>query len=134
MTMPLVKFNVPRSLPGDRLDGLRNAVHEALVATANVPQDDLFHVVHRLEARDFISDPVFPGMARSADAVVIEITFRMGRTEGQKQALYREIVRLAQANSAMRPDDIMIVLTENTSLDWSFGGGVAHYAQDALTV
>ena len=132
--MPLVKFNVPRSLPEDRVAGLRSAVHEALVTAANVPQDDLFHIVHRLEPDSLISDPVFPGRARSSDAVVIEITFRMGRTEVQKQELYRTIVRLAQANAAMRPDDIMVVLTENTSLDWSFGGGVAHYALAAVPV
>jgi 4-oxalocrotonate tautomerase len=28
----------------------------------------------------------------------------------------------------LRPEDIMVVLTENTSLDWSFGAGVAQYA------
>ena len=132
--MPLVKFNVPRSLPQDRLDGLRNAVHKALVTTSNVPQDDLFHVVHRLEASDFISDPVFPGMARSGEAVIVEITFRMGRTDAQKQALYREIARLAKVKSGFRPEDVMVVLTENTSLDWSFGRGVAHYAQVAPAV
>lgn len=106
--MPLVKFNVPRSLPDDRVAGLRSAVHEALVSTANVPQDDLFHIIHRLEPDSFVSDPAFPGMARSSDAVVIEITFRMGRTELQKQELYRKIVRLAQADAALRPDDIMV--------------------------
>jgi len=126
--MPLVRFNVPSSLPEDRVSGLRSAVHEALVTAANVPQDDLFHDVHRLETDSFMSDPVFPGMARSADAVVIEIIFRMGRTDVQKQELFSKIARLAQAKAAMRPDDIMVVLTENTSLDWSFGGGVAHYA------
>ncbi|MGJ8571714.1 MAG: tautomerase family protein [Hoeflea sp.] len=123
--MPLV--------PEDRVTGLRSAVHEALVTTANMPQDDLFHIVHRLAPAGFISDPVFPGMARSSDAVVIEITFRMGRTEVEKQALYRKIVRFAQADAAMRSDDIMVVLTENTSLDWSFGG-VAHYALNPVPV
>lgn len=132
--MPLVKFNIPQTLPEHRIAALRSAVHEALVTTANVPQDDLFHIIHRLEPSSFITDPAFPGMARSPDAVVIEITFRMGRTEVEKQELYRKIVRLAQTNNAMRPDDIMVVLTENTSLDWSFGRGVAHYALNPVPV
>lgn len=126
--MPLVKFNVPQTLPNDRLAGLRSAVHEALVATANVPPDDLFHVVHRLDQSGLLVDPGFLGVDRSSEAVIIEITFRMGRTDSQKQALYRQIARLAQARAAMRPEDVVVVLTENTSLDWSFGQGVAHYA------
>ena len=130
--MPLVKFNVPQSLPDDRVAGLRRAVHEALVATANVPEDDLFHVVHRLDAKSLVVDPAFPSLQRSADTAIVEITFRMGRTDTQKQALYREIVRLAQLKSGFRPEDVMVVLTENTSLDWSFGAGVAHYAPERV--
>ncbi|MCC0034186.1 MAG: tautomerase family protein [Hoeflea sp.] len=130
--MPLVKFNVPQSLPDGRVAGLRRAVHEALVATANVPEDDLFHVIHRLDAKSLVIDPAFPSLERSADTAIVEITFRMGRTDTQKQALYREIVRLAQVKSGFRPEDVMVVLTENTSLDWSFGAGVAHYALERV--
>lgn len=130
--MPLVKFNVPQSLPDERVAGLRRAVHEALVATANVPEDDLFHVVNRLDAKSLVVDPAFPSLERSADAAIVEIIFRMGRTDTQKQALYREIVRLAQLKSGFRPQDVMVVLTENTSLDWSFGAGVAHYAPERV--
>lgn len=132
--MPLVKFNVPQTFPTDRVAGLCDAVHEALVATANVPSDDRFHVVHRHDASSLLIDPAFPGMKRSADAVVVEITFRMGRTQLQKQSLFSGIVRLAEAKAGMRPDDVMIVLTENTSLDWSFGGGVAQYAETPVPV
>lgn len=132
--MPLVKFNVPQSLSHDRVVGLRDAVHEALIATANVPPDDRFHVVHRHAADSLLIDPGYLGVTRSPDSVIVEITFRMGRTEVQKQALYREAVRLAQVKAGMRPEDVMIVLTENTSLDWSFGGGVAHYARAPVSV
>jgi 4-oxalocrotonate tautomerase len=130
--MPLVKFNVPQSLPEDRVAGLRRAVHEALVATANVPEDDLFHVVHRLDAKSLVVDPAFPSVRRRPEAAIVEIIFRMGRTDTQKQALFREIVRLAQARSGFRPEDVMVVLTENTSLDWSFGAGVAYYAPERV--
>lgn len=132
--MPLVKFSVPQSLADDRVVGLRDAVHEALVATANVPEDDLFHVVHRLDPSSLILNPSFPGLERSPEAVIVEITFRMGRTETQKQALYRDIARLAQARAAIRPEDVMVVLFENTSLDWSFGSGIAHCALDPVPV
>ena len=130
--MPLVRFNVPQALSADRLAGLRDAVHEALVAFANVPQDDRFHIVHRFDPEALLLDAEFPGHARSPDAVIVEITFRLGRTDDQKKGLFREIARLARARAGMQPDDVMVVLSENTSLDWSFGGGVAHYAQTPL--
>jgi len=126
--MPLVTFNVPLTLSNDRVTGLRDAVHEALVTTAEVPSDDRFHVVHRHDASGLSIDPGFLGVVRGPDAVIVEITFRMGRTQHQKQALYNEIARLALAKAGFRSEDVMVVLTENTSLDWSFGGGVAQYA------
>ncbi|KJS17657.1 MAG: hypothetical protein VR78_05905 [Hoeflea sp. BRH_c9] len=132
--MPLVKFNVPQSLSQQRLAGLCDAVHEALVATANVPPDDRFHVVYRHDASSLLIDPAFMGITRGPEAVIVEITFRMGRTQQQKQALFRGIARLALARAGMRPYDVMIVLTENTSLDWSFGGGVAQYAEAPVPV
>lgn len=129
--MPLVKFNVAYTLSDHRVAGLCDAVHEALVATAKVPSDDRFHVVHRHGATGLLIDPGFMGIERGPEAVIVEITFRMGRTDDQKRALFAEITRLAEARAGLRPEDVMIVLTENTSLDWSFGGGIAQYAPAA---
>ena len=125
--MPLVTFHVPAILQQDRVEALCDAVQDALVMTANVPQDDRFQVVCRHEPSDLRIDRNFLGLKRGPEAVIVEITFRMGRTLHQKQALFRTIARLAHLRAGMRPDDVMIVLTENTALDWSFGGGVAHY-------
>ena len=127
--MPLVTFHVPLTLSPERVSALSDAVHETLVAVANVPADDRFHVVHRHDASTLLIDPGFLGIARGPEAVIVTITFRMGRTETQKQALYSGVARLAEARAGLRPDDVMIVLTENTSLDWSFGAGVAQYAE-----
>ena len=132
--MPLVKFNVPQTLSKERVAELCDAVHEALVANAKVPADDRFHVVHRLEASSLLIDPAFMGIKRGADAVIVEITFRMGRTQPQKQALFSGIARLAEAKAGIHPEDVMIVLTENTSLDWSFGSGVAQYAEAPVSI
>lgn len=129
--MPLVVFNVPESLSDDRVAGLREAVHESLVEHAGIPADDRFHVVHRLGAAGLHADPAFLGVDRSAEAVIVTITFRMGRTDDQKRALFAEIARLARHKAGIRPEDVMVVLTENTSLDWSFGSGIAQYAPAA---
>ena len=126
--MPLVTFNVPRSLTRERVTGLCDAVHEALVDIANVPADDRFHILCRHDPLDLQIDRTFLGVNRGPEAVIVEIAFRMGRTENQKRALFNRIATSAFAKAGLRPNDVMIVLTENTSLDWSFGGGVAQYA------
>ena len=126
--MPLVTFHIPQTLTEDRVAHLCDAVHESLVATANVPADDRFHVIHRHDRHGLVISPEFLGISRGPEAVIVEITFRMGRTDDQKRALFAGITRLAAARAGLRQEDVMIVLTENTSLDWSFGGGIAQYS------
>lgn len=129
--MPLVTLHVPESLAPDRVAAVSEAVHEALVATVNIPATDRFHVIHRHDATTLIIDPDFPGVQRSGEAVIITIALRIGRTDDQKTALFAEVARLVRAKADIRPDDVMIVLNENTSMDWSFARGVAHYARPA---
>lgn len=126
--MPLVRLDVPDHLPPPIVRALADAVHEALVATAKVPPDDRFQVVTRHAAEHLLIDPGFLGVARGPGAVVVQVFLRGGRTDEVKRALYRSIVEGAAARGGVRPEDVMVVLTENQSPDWSFGGGVAHYA------
>jgi phenylpyruvate tautomerase PptA (4-oxalocrotonate tautomerase family) len=53
-----------------------------------------------------------------------------GRTTQKKQALYARIVDLLEQNAGIRPQDVMIILTENTQENWSFGNGIAQLARE----
>ena len=44
-----------------------------------------------------------------------------------KKAFYRGTVELLSAHAQVRPEDVLIGLTENDLIDWSFGNGVAQY-------
>ena len=70
-------------------------------------------------------DPQFLDVVRGKDASAVHITLRTGRTGDQKRALYAQIADSAFRNAAMRTEDIMIVLSENTLPDRSFGNGIA---------
>lgn len=126
--MPLVRISVPETMPVDDIRNFADAVHAAMVATVDVPDTDRFQIITS-HARDrLMIDPAYFNVERSARAAIVHITFRRGRSNAQKRALYREIAAKAHQSCGMRPADIMVVLTENERIDWSFGDGIAQMA------
>ncbi len=125
--MPLVRIDVPGETAPERVEALASAVHAALVDAVGIPADDRFQVVTPHGPRGLKIDPSFPGVARGPDACIVQITFRQGRSADIKRELYLQIGLRAQATAGWRPEDIMIVLHENSAIDWSFGGGIAQY-------
>ena len=126
--MPLVRITLRRPHPPEFLRDLSDAVHEALVTQANVPQDDKFHIIELVEPDHLIAHPSYGGVQRSEGLVIIQITLNAGRTNEIKKNLYADIVRRLQAAVDIRPDDVLISLVEVTKENWSFGNGLATYA------
>jgi phenylpyruvate tautomerase PptA (4-oxalocrotonate tautomerase family) len=69
----------------------------------------------------------WPGISRFA-LVIIQITWKEGRTVEQKKALYKAIVDGLASELSLRREDVFIGLTEFKPENWSFGNGVAQYA------
>lgn len=104
-----------------------DAVHAALVAAANVPADDRFHIIEEVEADHLIAHPSYGGVSRGEGLIVIQITLN-NRTLDVKRELYAEIARRLQEAVDVRPDDVLVSLIEVSKENWSFGGGRATYA------
>lgn len=98
---------------------------DAMTETISVPNDDLFQILGGHDTGGVRYDPDYLGVHRDDGIVFAAITMRVGRTGAQKKALYRRIVELAAARADVRPENVLISLTENQSIDWSFGNGVA---------
>lgn len=126
--MPFVKIYLRRGKSPEYLRSVGDAVHDALVATANVPADDRFQVIQELDADLLIAHPTYGGVNRSDDLIIVEITLNAGRTVDVKKALYAGIAERLQRAIDVRPDDVMVSLVEVTKENWSFGGGRATYA------
>ena len=123
-----MKIYAPKTKSAHDLRKISDGVHNALVAHANVPADDRFHIINRLERDEIVADASYGGVTRSENLIVIEITLNQGRTLEIKKNLYADIVaRLGRALD-VRPDDVLISLIEVTKENWSFGGGRATYA------
>ena len=125
--MPLVRITLRKGRSPEFLRDVSNAVHDALVATANVPADDKFHVIEEVESDRLIAHPSYGGVNRGEGLIVVQITLNAGRTLDVKRALYADIARRLQESVDVRPDDLLVSLVEVTKENWSFGGGRMTY-------
>ncbi|MCW8376710.1 tautomerase family protein [Streptomyces justiciae] len=126
--MPFVRIDALNAGP-ERLDALGRAVHEALVETLGIPPDDHFQVLTGHDgANSTLRYGDYLGVRRDEGIVYVAITMRAGRTPDRKRALYRRIAELAHAYAGTEPRNVFVTVTENASIDWSLGHGVAQYA------
>ena len=126
--MPLVEITLRKGKSAEYLRSVADAVHEALVAQANVPADDRFQIINQVDDESLIAHPSYGGVSRTRDLVVVRITLNAGRTVEIKKDLYADIARRLGRAADVRADDVMICLVEVTKENWSFGGGRATYA------
>lgn len=126
--MPFVRIDALRAGPA-RLDALGRAVHDALMETIGIPDDDRFQVlVGHDGAHSSLRYGGYLGIDRDDGIVFVAITMRAGRGPEQKRALYRRIAELAHAYAGTEPRNVFVTVTENASVDWSLGDGLAQYA------
>jgi 4-oxalocrotonate tautomerase len=125
--MPLVRISLQAGKPESYRDVISRQVYEAMRETLEIPEGDRFQVITEHGDRQLVADPAFMGMQRSADFLLIQIFLSRGRSTEVKQALYRSIAERLATSPGIRPDDVMIVLTEVGLEDWSFGRGEAQY-------
>lgn len=122
--MPFVRTAVARDTSPDHKAKIVQSIHDALVESIGMPQDELFNLVTEYGSDEFFFDRTFNGIARSETIVVVEITMRRGRSDAMKRALYAAIAKNLEVNAGLSPKDVFIFLHENDYSDWSVGNGV----------
>jgi 4-oxalocrotonate tautomerase len=127
--MPLVRIDLLQGKSVEYRRSLGNAVHEAMIATIDVPADDRFQIVTEHAPNDFAVDDEYLGIQRSADCVIIQITLNDTRTVDQKRALYRTLADILNRQLGVRREDVFVSLVEVRKENWSFGNGEAQYAK-----
>jgi len=125
--MPLIRISMRRGRPASHPAAIVDGIYRALRATFEVPENDLFAVVHQHDADEFVFDANYFGFERSAGLVVIQLTVSDTRGVAQKKALYAAIAANLQKEPGLKPDDIFVNLVEVKREDWSFGAGIAQY-------
>ena len=125
--MPFVRIEMMDHMPKSLQKEIADAVHSALVATVGIPPEDRFQII-TAHAGSLIYDPGYLGISRTDNIVMIEIHLSVGRTLEIKKALFAGINdRLVELG--LRGEDVMVHLIETQSVNWSFGNGIAQYAE-----
>ena len=126
--MPLTRIDIPAGKPPEYGRAVLDTVYETLHAVAAVPEADRFQILTEHDAAHLDISPDYLGIARSAAAIVIQITLNEGRSVEVKRELYRALAESLHERVGIRPEDVTINLVEVKKENWSFGNGEAPYA------
>ena len=121
--MPFTKIMVQNGMTNEQKKHIATGVHNAMVESLKIPQDDFFQLITEYKMEDFFFDKNFLGISRSNNLIVIQITMRRGRSVAMKEKLYETIADNLNKEAKIRSEDIFIYLTENDFSDWSVGKG-----------
>jgi 4-oxalocrotonate tautomerase len=123
--MPMTQIYLCSGKPSSYRRAVADGIQKALTDAISVPAEERFQVIVELNRENFLFDPGFRNISRSQDFMIILITLKSGRSDALKRVLYQAIIRELSRNPGVRSEDVMIVLRENGSADWSFGNGLA---------
>jgi 4-oxalocrotonate tautomerase len=127
--MPLVRIDHAAGKPASYRAAISQGVHDAMVSTFNVPDDDHFQIIgEHAPGIAIVHAPSYLGIKYSDELVIIQITCNDTRTIDQKKALFANIADNLAQRPGLRRQDIVINLVEVKKENWSFGNGEAQYA------
>ncbi len=126
--MPILRVEMPRGKSREYKLGIGDVVYAAMRATLNVPEDDRFQIFTEHATEDLAVDQNYLGIARSSDALILQITLNEGRTTDMKRAFYKAVADGLHTRLGVRREDVMINLVEVKKENWSFGNGETPYA------
>ena len=109
--MPLVRIDLQKGRDAAYRRRAGQIVYEALVSATGVPPNDLFQIIGEHATENFIYDPDYAGIHRTAELIFVQVVFNEGRTIEQKRALYKaiadglsELLGLQEGRRLRQPD------------------------------
>ena len=127
--MPLVRIDLIEGKSAEFRKTLGEIIYRAMRETINVPENDKFQIITEHPPEDLNIADNYLGNTYSKDIVLIQITMNGGRTVEVKKAFFKRIADDIHAQLKLKRDDVFINLVECVKENWSFGGGIAQYAE-----
>jgi 4-oxalocrotonate tautomerase len=121
--MPLARVDLIKGKPSNYHRTIGDVVYKAMVEILKAPENDRFQVINEHDADNFVYDPTFFGIERSADVAFVQLTLAEGRTLEQKRGFYKQVVDELNQRLNLRREHVFISLVATGREDWSFGNG-----------
>ena len=129
--MPLLYIDLIEGRNPSEVQGLVDAVHEAVVDAFEVPPRDRYQVVRTHPAHEIVAWDTGLGITRSAQQVIVHVVSRR-RTRVMKEKFYELLASNLADRCGLDPADLIVSITENGDEDWSFGHGRAQFLTGEL--
>jgi len=128
--MPVTRVVIRDGKTPEYKQALMNEIYEAMRETVAIKDGDRFMAITEHTSDEFAYGS-FLGIERSDDLVQIQVFWARGKTVEAKLAMYRRIVERLGENPGIRPEDVLISVTETAAENWSFGNGETQFYKPA---
>src|SRR3569623_3189846 len=82
--MPLARIDMPAGKSAEYKRHVSDVIYEAIIGILKAPEGDRFHVINEHQPDTLFIDRHFLGIERTADAMIIQVTLRRGRSDEVK--------------------------------------------------
>ncbi len=124
--MPVIRVTLNKGKSPEYLAAVSESIYSALREQFVLSEGDKFHIFEQLDASTFIYDRDFISkQPRTNDFMIIQIVAD-ARRETEKTATFKAICDKLAASPGVKPQDVTVVLSTNSTLeDFSLGYGVS---------
>lgn len=119
--MPLVNISVLKGKSPQYIKAIADGINSAVIETMGFPADDRYQIIHEVDPH------CLQFQERTEDRVMMHLVMRAGRSNKSKQAFYAKAVQNLKADPGIDPNNVLLTITENHDIDWSFGDGIAQF-------
>lgn len=126
--MPLVRISLMQGRPVEFGRRVSEIVYQTMAEKLFIPNKDNFQIITQHDRNSLIYSIDYLGIQRTDGILFIQITLSEGRTVEHKKAFYKRLAERLRNELQMRMEDVVINLIEVKKENWSFGNGIAQYA------
>lgn len=115
--MPFVRVEIIKGKPSEYKTTLLQTIHEALMSTLQIEDDDRFQRLYELD------EDCFERRASKTDKfTLIELTIFPGRSKELKRSVIEKITYMLGEKLEIAPTDIIIIMNEPPLENWGCYG------------
>jgi len=119
--VPLVNISILKGKSPEYIKAVADGINSAVIETMGFPEDDRYQIIHQLDPE------CLQLQTREGDRVMMHLIMRAGRSNKSKLAFYKKATENLGASPGIPASNVMITITENHDIDWSFRDGVAQF-------